>query len=92
MPDDEKAKSNEEGNGDMAKAGDDASGANEEEENAGDAAAKTTKKKKEKAKTSSLSLREVGERAQRRARSWGERQHGEALAALARRVASSKDL
>ena len=39
MPDDEKAKSNEEGNGDMAKAGDDASGANEEEENAGDAAA-----------------------------------------------------
>ena len=59
---------------------------------AGDAAAKTTKKKKEKAKTSSLSLREVGERAQRRARSWGERQHGEALAALARRVASSKDL
>jgi hypothetical protein len=39
MPDDEKGKSNEEGNGDKAKAGDDASGANEEEENAGDAAA-----------------------------------------------------
>ena len=37
----------------------------------------------------SVSLREVGERAQRRARSWGEREHGAALAALARRVASS---
>lgn len=36
-----------------------------------------------------VSLREVGERAQRRARSWGEREHGAALAALARRVAAS---
>ncbi len=39
MPDDEKAKSTEEGNGDKGKAGDDAGGAKEEEENAGDAAA-----------------------------------------------------
>ena len=38
IPDDEKAKDNEEGNGDKGKAGDDASGA-KEEENAGDAAA-----------------------------------------------------
>ena len=36
-----------------------------------------------------VSLREVGERARRRARSWGEREHGAALAALARRVVSS---
>ena len=45
------------------------------------AAAKAKAKSKE-----TISLSEVGERAQRRARSWGERKHGEALAALARGV------
>ena len=53
------------------------------------AAKTTTTGAKAKEASSMLSLREVGERAQRRARSWGEREHGEALAALARRVASS---
>ena len=38
------------------------------------------------AKSKPLSLSEIGENAQRRARSWGEKEHGEALAALARSV------
>jgi len=52
----------------------------------GGAAAATKAKTEAKANSASFSLREVGERAQRRARSWGEREHGEALAALARGV------